>query len=286
MSIIGSFIDAGASVYNTERTIKANKEMAEYAYSKDLEMWERQNEYNTPAAQMQRFSDAGLNPNLIYGQGTSGNAVQLPKYQAPNLESKYHTDAVGAIGAYFDNRVKKASVDNLKAQNENIHTQNENLKSQTAYTNQNTLNRIAELAKTISETRMSDTKRSQLEGLFELQKHSLETQIKKTDADIQHIGFANFKIAADIERIGYQNRLTNEQIAQTQQATLKLMQEVTNASIQGQILNSSAYIKDLEADLAATGVMPGSSMSKTTVNYFMLWLRKLDRALGTTINVK
>lgn len=32
-----------------------------------------QNAYNTPSAQMQRFRDAGLNPNLVYTQGSSGN---------------------------------------------------------------------------------------------------------------------------------------------------------------------------------------------------------------------
>lgn len=34
----------------------------------NLDVWNMQNEYNTPAAQMSRFQDAGLNPNLIYGQ--------------------------------------------------------------------------------------------------------------------------------------------------------------------------------------------------------------------------
>lgn len=32
-----------------------------------------QNRYNSPAAQMKRFKDAGLNPNLVYTQGNSGN---------------------------------------------------------------------------------------------------------------------------------------------------------------------------------------------------------------------
>lgn len=31
------------------------------------------NEYNSPASQMKRYQEAGLNPNLIYGQGTPGN---------------------------------------------------------------------------------------------------------------------------------------------------------------------------------------------------------------------
>lgn len=34
----------------------------------NLDMWHRQNEYNSPRAQVQRLIDAGLNPNLAYGQ--------------------------------------------------------------------------------------------------------------------------------------------------------------------------------------------------------------------------
>lgn len=38
----------------------------------------QQNRYNSPAAQMQRYKMAGLNPNLIYSQGNPGNMTPLP----------------------------------------------------------------------------------------------------------------------------------------------------------------------------------------------------------------
>lgn len=47
----------------------------EKAYNEEL--WAKQNEYNSPAAQMQRLKEAGLNPNLMYGQGTTGIAVPI-----------------------------------------------------------------------------------------------------------------------------------------------------------------------------------------------------------------
>jgi len=51
------------------------------------------NFYNTPAAQMQRYIEAGLNPNLIYSQGTSGNMSPLPvadwQGAVSNLGSQY-----------------------------------------------------------------------------------------------------------------------------------------------------------------------------------------------------
>lgn len=37
-------------------------------YQRTLDMLEDQRKYDSPAQQMQRFKDAGLNPNLIYGQ--------------------------------------------------------------------------------------------------------------------------------------------------------------------------------------------------------------------------
>lgn len=45
----------------------------EQAYN--FELWKAMNEYNSPAAQMSRYQDAGLNPNLIYGQQ---NTAQSP----------------------------------------------------------------------------------------------------------------------------------------------------------------------------------------------------------------
>ena len=45
------------------------------------QMFDYQNAYNTPKAQMQRLKDAGLNPALMYGQGTTGNAQGYPQIQ-------------------------------------------------------------------------------------------------------------------------------------------------------------------------------------------------------------
>lgn len=103
---------------NTDRTIRANREMAEYAYSKELEAWHRQNEYNRPVAQMERFRDAGLNPHLIYGQGTAGQATQMPQYNAPRLDYNYRpaVDPLSAVSAYMDLNQKSANIDLTKSQ--------------------------------------------------------------------------------------------------------------------------------------------------------------------------
>lgn len=54
-----------------------NLMLAQQQNAWNQEQWERENEYNSPVNQMKRFEEAGLNPDLMYGQGNSGNAAQL-----------------------------------------------------------------------------------------------------------------------------------------------------------------------------------------------------------------
>lgn len=42
----------------------------------NVEMWNEMNKYNSPAAQMQRYQEAGLNPNLIYSQQNTTSPLQ------------------------------------------------------------------------------------------------------------------------------------------------------------------------------------------------------------------
>ena len=48
---------------------KGQMELAKYQNEFNYKMWQQQNAYNSPAAQMARYQEAGLNPMLIYGQG-------------------------------------------------------------------------------------------------------------------------------------------------------------------------------------------------------------------------
>lgn len=101
---------------------RANQRMAQTEFDNNLRMWNMQNAYNTPAAQMQRFKDAGLNPNLIYGQGNSGNASVLPRYSRADQQPVDYISPIGGgvlgmLSGFQDYQVKQAQIDNLKAQN-------------------------------------------------------------------------------------------------------------------------------------------------------------------------
>ncbi len=101
---------------------KHQTRLAEYAYSKDLEMWNRNNQYNTPSAQMRRLETAGLNKNMVYGQGTvAGNTSgQTPKYQAPTVKYKplQTSDVNNIMGGFQDIALKVAQKNNIEAQTE------------------------------------------------------------------------------------------------------------------------------------------------------------------------
>ena len=76
-----------------------------YAYSRDLaalqnqyniDMWNLNNEYNSPKNQLQRLVEAGLNPNLAYGNVSSGNSQRPPE----QVTGQYHRDTVDMRGMF------------------------------------------------------------------------------------------------------------------------------------------------------------------------------------------
>ena len=55
---------------------KSQEEADDRNWRHTVQMWNMNNEYNSPVNQMKRLQEAGLNPNLMYGQISAGNASQ------------------------------------------------------------------------------------------------------------------------------------------------------------------------------------------------------------------
>lgn len=108
---------------------EANMDLAEYQYSRDLDMWNRANFYNSPGEQMKRLKEAGLNPNLVYGNGVTGNSTaSLPHYQAPEISKNFKPflgpDVGAMLNTYQDIAVRQAQIDNLRAATEGKKIEN------------------------------------------------------------------------------------------------------------------------------------------------------------------
>lgn len=78
-SIFGGLFGADAQ----DSANQLNWEMQQRQLEWNEDMWNKNNAYNTPAMQIARMKEAGLNPNLMYGQGTTGNSSSPAAGVAP-----------------------------------------------------------------------------------------------------------------------------------------------------------------------------------------------------------
>lgn len=84
-AIIAAIAGIITTIISADAQKKENRRVAQYQMDAQMELLNRQNAYNTPANQMNRLANAGLNPHLMYGQGSPGNqpsAGQAPAMQA------------------------------------------------------------------------------------------------------------------------------------------------------------------------------------------------------------
>lgn len=98
-----------------------NLELAQYQFDKNKEMWDLQNEYNSPENQRKRMEEAGFNPNYIAGGGASGtgNASSMPQYnvQAPQVDPmSFYARIVQAAQGLMNIRLQAANVRKAEAQ--------------------------------------------------------------------------------------------------------------------------------------------------------------------------
>ena len=124
MSAIAGVLGAGASILgnflNSEQN-EAQRDWAEY-------MWNKNNEYNTPANQMKRLREAGINPHFAIsggslGTGTSSSPASMTQPHAYDFSPV--GDAVArSVELYQQKRMQDADIGMKNAQAENQRLQN------------------------------------------------------------------------------------------------------------------------------------------------------------------
>lgn len=239
--MIGALIAGGASLLGSalgfgsqKKTNKANMELAKYqnewqtqenekAYQRNLQMWNLQNEYNSPTQQMARLRSAGLNPNLVYGSGVTGNSAgSTPQYQPADIKraefSSYRgwnqglSDAVSNFLAYRSNR---AQVENMEAQNSLIRQQ--------------TATEATRQANIAASTARSEFDLSQANRLKDVSVSMAEAQMVKSQHDASS-AWANSKqswIKYNVDKALQQTRIDvgKKEYEQLVQATRRLYQD-------------------------------------------------------------
>ena len=98
MDVFGSYSKKDMTDYSAAALNYLMKQQ-EQAYN--LQLWNLTNEYNSPAAQMHRYQDAGLNPNLIYGQQNTASvpqAASASSFRSGNVAARKQQNAINALG--------------------------------------------------------------------------------------------------------------------------------------------------------------------------------------------
>lgn len=117
-----SGINAMAQSNINRKTREWNEKIMAQQRQQSLADFTMQNAYNSPQAQMQRLKDAGLNPNLIYGQvNNTSQSVRSTDVKAWNPQApKIDIDPGPVMSSYFDTKMKVAQTNNLEVQNTNL----------------------------------------------------------------------------------------------------------------------------------------------------------------------
>jgi len=139
----GLIIGGIGQIGNTASTLltnRAQKNLALQMYNMQradaLADWNRQNQYNSPAAQMQRYKEAGLSPHLIYGQTNvappvRSSSADTPRLQAPQMDANLPQMAIQLAA-------QQQSIKNMEAQEKLIQAQTTKAQSETDWRNYTT----------------------------------------------------------------------------------------------------------------------------------------------------
>lgn len=81
VSVVGSLVSGYMNNQSIKKTNQANVDMQNDVNQQNVDnqwkMWNATNQYNSPLEQMKRYKAAGLNPNLIYGQSNTTQAMNI-----------------------------------------------------------------------------------------------------------------------------------------------------------------------------------------------------------------
>lgn len=207
-----------------------------------LQDWDRTTKYNSPAMQMQRYKEAGLNPNLIYGQMQEAPMVRgTPGAEWHPRQQQWNGGAI--VQGFADTQLKAAQTDNLKKAIETAD-------AEISLKRQQVLESIARSGKLAVETSTGKFNLDKAQQLmhWDLQKAELET--KRQDQLLRLSEEGNTRsnlLAANSIAQGIQN------IIQSRALTDKTREEIKN-------LQKTGMLQDLDIQLKKIGIQPGDNI--------------------------
>lgn len=198
------------------------------------EMWERNNQYNSPKQQLARAQEAGINPNLI--ADSMGRSVSNPVTSSPMSGSMASSSASIASGLLL----QQSQIANMNAQTRKAESEANINEQQYAYNNVTFNDRVQSLKYANDETKarlnkiVADTDIQK--QLYEFLAHKndeelklLRQQFEKTAVEIQNLKKQGDYIDVQTQGHGIQNSLAELQLKFSQESGIPMGTDWTEA---------------------------------------------------------
>lgn len=198
------------------------------------EMWERNNEYNSPKQQLARAQEAGINPNLI--ADSMGRSVSNPVTSSPMSGSMASSSASIASGLLMH----QAQIANMNAQTRKANSDADINEQEYAYNNVTFSDRVNSLQLANDETKarlnkiVADTDLQK--QLYEFLAHKNEEELKllrqqfeKTTQEIKNLNKQGNLIDSQVQGQGIQNSLANLQLQFSKESGIPQGTDVSEA---------------------------------------------------------
>lgn len=224
---------AGASATN-RKSYKFTKMLQEQQYERQKEMRDYANWYNSPVEQRARYEAAGLNPDLMYGGGsTSAGMSETPSVS----NNQFHAESPGNIGGLISKGVDQFW---------------------SGIYQQNIVDKIQMENKLLAQRAINEAETSRLI------RAQADAQLTTNSFLGQKLQLGNDKLAGEVLNTGLNSQVINSQADLNR---MSIRQQEQNMQIQQQdlllrIRQMNINEKKLEADLRRIDQMVNESMSR------------------------
>ncbi|AXL14904.1 DNA pilot protein [Microviridae sp.] len=260
-----SAIGGGINALSTQRQNQQSRQWSEKMYARqygdNINFWNRQNEYNTPAMQMARLKEAGLNPALMYG-GSSGGGGQAGSIQTPDIQqAQFRTPEWGGtidkIAQIYDYEIKQAQLDNLAADKTVKYAQASLLAAQGGQAEFD-LGLSSELRSISAEAAKEGLRKQKIDNRFQLDEN--ERRMVTTGQNI---------------------RESMQRIVNYRMQNAKTEQETKNLKTQANILKHDETVRALDARLAKQNIRPNDSLLIRMIPRLLSTIAKVHKSKGS-----
>lgn len=209
-SLLGGLFGSGAQSSANRTNLQIARETNQMQYQMFQEqnafnerMYNQMQQYNTPAAQMQRYNDAGINPYIAAGNVQSGNAQSALQSAQP---LPLHTAQVMPVDAFKDSFSQIGNVISQYAQNELALSQAQKNRAEAGWVDR--LNG-AQLNKMSAETNNLYQQGSLLGLDYKLKNDTLGNYIRLSDLSVLNAEKTNEQLDVITQSARLENALKN-----------------------------------------------------------------------------